>query len=116
MGKGGMGACSGGGVLFELKNIHSHNEKIAFLEEAMNGCASYKIKKAKEAGEIPKKGNKKSKGEKIKKRMSGYNCFMKECAKKTGDFQNCLSDKGWAKLNDSEKEKYNKMASDGCEL
>jgi len=108
--KGGMGACAGGSALFALKNEHSHEGKIRVLEELMQGCAKSKIKEAKKEGSITKK----EKLPKEKRAMTGYNCYMKICAKNSGNFGKCLTDKGWGKLTDNEKENYNKMAVDGC--
>lgn len=52
-------------------------------------------------------------GTKTKRRMSGYNCFMKECAK-SKSFGNCLTEKGWGKLNDNKKAVFNNRALEGC--
>lgn len=103
---GGMGACAGGAALFQLKNVRSHSGKIELLEEMMNDCAKSKVKKAKKSGNMPKG----------KRAMSGYNCFMRECGIKTKDFKGCLTAKGWSKLPDNEKAKYNKWAKEGCNI
>lgn len=103
--KGGMGACAGGAALFQLKNIRSHKEKIQVLEELMKGCADEQLKTSRKSGKTGKK-----------RKMSGYNCFMKQCAKNTGDFQKCLTNKGWADLSEEQKEKYNNKAIEGCPL
>ncbi|KKN34020.1 hypothetical protein LCGC14_0797810 [marine sediment metagenome] len=71
----------------------------------MNQCAKSKVGKVKKSG-----------GVKQKRAMSGYNCYMKECAKKSGSFQSCLTQKGWAKLSENEKQNYNNMATEGCQL
>lgn len=55
------------------------------------------------------------KGKKEKRAISGYNCYMKECAKSKA-FQECLTERGWAKLSEPDKTKYNNMASNGCNL
>lgn len=104
--KGGMGACAGGAALFQLKNVRSHKAKIELLEGLMNDCAKSRMKKIKSTGS----------GKGTKRKMSGYNCFMKKCAKDTGDFQKCLTDKGWAKLSNEQKNKYNNMAMEGCNI
>jgi len=54
---------------------------------------------------------------KKKRAMSGYNCYTKIQTKKHGkSFQEVLQEKGWSKLSDKEKEEYNKMAKEGCEV
>lgn len=105
MGKGTNDPCKGGVALFLLKNEHSHTAKIELIEDLINQCAA---KKSKGEGKVSKKSG--------KKRMSGYNCYMKECAKKTGNFSQCLTDKGWAGLPDNKKKDYNKMALEGCDI
>lgn len=98
--------CKGGVILFSLKNLRYDTDKKKFLEETIDTCAKKKLKK--EGQSISK-----TKG---KRKMSGYNCFMKTCASQPNkDFQQCLTEKGWANLSDSEKEKYNKMAQEGCD-
>ncbi|KKN90741.1 hypothetical protein LCGC14_0223240 [marine sediment metagenome] len=106
MGKGGMGECSGGAALFQLKNVRSHTGKIELLEELMTNCAKKTSKTSRKANKV--------KGE--KKQMSGYNCYMKVCAKKSGNFGKCLTDKGWGKLSDDVKASYNKKALEGCPI
>ena len=103
-----MGACSGGAALFQLKNVHSHSGKIELLEELMEICAKSKIKEVKKTGNVVIS--------KKKRQMSGYNCYMKECAKDTGDFGGCLAAKGWSKLSDKEKKEYGKRAIEGCNI
>ena len=56
-----------------------------------------------------KKGRKK-KGERA---ISGYNCYMKKCAE-SKDFRTCLTERGWATLSETEKDKYRQMAKEGC--
>lgn len=53
---------------------------------------------------------------KTKRPMSGYNCYMRECALDTGNFGKCLTDRGWSELSDKKKEEYNKKAIDGCKI
>lgn len=96
--------CKGGVALFHLKNAKKRAEKIEVLETLMKQCAN------------SKKGAKRSGGVKQKRAMSGYNCYMKDCAKKSGSFQTCLTQKGWAKLSDSDKQKFNHMATEGCNI
>ena len=103
---GGMGACAGGAALFQLKNVRSHNAKIELLEQIMDECANSKLKKARKDGKAPK----------TKRGMSGYNCYLKQCANKTGDFKTCLTNKGWSNLSEAEKAEYNKKAIEGCNI
>ena len=102
---GAKDVCKGGVALFHLNNAKKRSEKIEVLEELMKQCAKSKSKAIKKSG-----------GVKAKRQMSGYNCYMKDCAKKSGNFQSCLTQKGWAKLSESDKQRFNKMATEGCNV
>ena len=92
------GNCDGRVILNMVKMERTFTEKAKLIDEMMTECA-------------PKPTR--AKGTKTKRAMSGYNCFMKQCAKDKS-FQSCLTDKGWAKLGDEQKNKYNNMAKEGC--
>lgn len=102
--------CNGGAALFYINSEHTRTGKIAVLEDLMEMCAETRLKQAKKDGTISKR----KRG--VKKQMSGYNCYMKSCAKTSGDFKACLLDKGWGKLPEPEKNKYNSMALEGCNI
>ncbi|MCP4762583.1 MAG: hypothetical protein GY870_12455 [archaeon] len=95
--------CNSNLMLNKLKTIRLWTDKKNFVDDSINKCFKEKNKKMK----------KQNKGTKTKRKMSGYNCFMKQCAKGK-DFQSCLQEKGWGKLNQEQKDKYNNMASGGC--
>jgi len=98
--------CNGGVALFLLKGERTATKKKELIGELINECAAKKNKGS-------RKG-KKAKGE--KRPMTGYNCYMKDCAKQSGNFGKCLTDKGWGKLPNDEKESFNKMATEGCNV
>jgi len=51
---------------------------------------------------------------KNKRCATGYNLYTKDCYDKTGNFGKCLTDRGWAKLSDKEKGKFNDIAKEQC--
>lgn len=99
-----MEMCDGRVILNLLKNERTFTEKANFINKSIKECGK-KFYNPKKSG---------MKTEKTKRRMSGYNCFMKECTNKNGNFQKCLQDKGWGKLSNNEKDRYNNMALEGC--
>ncbi len=93
--------CDGRVIVNMMKMERTFTDKAKFLDEMMVECA-------------PKQ--KKMKGKKGKRNgMSGYNCYMRKCAKTKGKtFGGCLTDKGWNKLGNEQKNKYDNMAKEGC--
>ena len=95
--------CNSNLILNKLKTVRLWTDKKKFIDDSINKCLEIKVKTMK----------KQNKGTKTKRKMSGYNCFMKKCAKDK-NFQACLQDKGWNKLTSDQKAKYNNMATEGC--
>ena len=61
------------------------------------------------------------KKERKKRCPSGYNLYIKDCYERSGEkgkegFSKCLTNKGWSKLSDKEKEKWNEKARDMCDV
>lgn len=58
---------------------------------------------------------------KKKRCATGYNLFIKDCYQKGGvkgkeSFSKCLTDKGWGKLSDKEKNEWNTEAKELCDV
>lgn len=53
---------------------------------------------------------------KNKRCATGYNLYTKDCYEKTGNFGKCLTDRGWAKLSEKEKEVFNVKAKEQCNI
>ena len=102
--------CSGKGLINLLRTQKTRKDKIDLLDEALETCCSLAIEKTKPKATRRKKPKK-------KRQMSGYNCFLKVCAK-TPDksFQECLKAKGWKKLDEAQNNEYREMARQGCTL
>lgn len=52
---------------------------------------------------------------KRKRCATGYNLYIKECAENEA-FSKCLTDKGWSRLSDKEKGKWNTEAKELCDV
>ncbi|KKN19009.1 hypothetical protein LCGC14_0949960 [marine sediment metagenome] len=52
---------------------------------------------------------------KKKRCATGYNLYIKKCSEDKA-FGKCLTDKGWAKLSDKEKGKWNGTAKEQCDV
>ena len=93
--------CKSQHIVDRLNTLERNADKTKYISSVIEGCG----KKAPKVSRVPK--------EKKKRGMSGYNCLIKECAKKK-PFKDCLQEKGWSKLNQEAKDNWNYQAKEGC--
>lgn len=92
-------SCKPQTIVDTIEAIDNNEDKIAYVSNVLKTCA------------IPKPTKKKVKA---KRKMSGYNCYLRHCAVKKS-FPECLKERGWAKLSDKDKDKYKEFAKEGCQ-
>lgn len=96
-------ACQSGIILNLLKGIRTWTEKKKFIDEVIDSCGQ---------------GGGKTAGKKGKRQMSGWNCYLKMCAKKNNgkNFGACMNDKELKKEEYTpNKDFYASEAGEGCD-
>ncbi|MEE9378847.1 MAG: hypothetical protein V3V33_12520 [Candidatus Lokiarchaeia archaeon] len=82
-------------VLQNLEVIKKKTDKVDYLEDRLSMCG------------IPTKRK--------KRQMSGYNCFVKNQIRKTGEpFIKVVKARTWSTFSDKQKNTWNNSAKEGC--
>lgn len=66
-----------------------------YLDNVLNSCSAPNIKKS-------------------KRKMSGYNCFIKTIVDQGDDFRNVIESKVWSQIPNEKKKHWNNLANQGC--
>lgn len=84
-------------ILQNIEALKSKSTQLDYLSDTLERCA---IQKA----PITKK----------KRKMSGYNCFVKVMVKKGQPFKDVVKSKAWSTLSDKNKASWKNLADEGC--
>jgi len=84
-------------IVDSIEAIDNNADKVAYVTNMLKTCTISKPTK-----------------KKAKRKMSGYNCYLRHCAIEKS-FPECLKERGWAKLSDKDKDKYKELAKEGCQ-
>lgn len=91
-------SCKPQTIVDTMEAIDNNEDKIVYVSNVLKTCAIKKPTKKKD---------------KVKRKMSGYNCYLRHCAVEKS-FPECLKERGWAKLSDKDKDKYKELAKKDC--
>lgn len=87
-------SCDAKYIYQNLEATKDKGDKIKYIADTLERCAVSTIKK--------------------KRKMSGYNCFVKVSVKKGQPFMSVIKAKGWSTLSDKQKNTWKHHASEDC--
>lgn len=90
-------SCDGLYVFQNIESLKSKKSKIDYITDTLKRCAVVSpVKK------------------KVKRSMSGYNCFVRVSVKKGQPFKKVVKSGAWKQLEQKSKEHWKSLAKEGC--
>lgn len=101
-------------IVDTMEAIDNNTDKIHYLNNIMTSCNPCDMPTPTVSMEdyIPK--SKPVKKVKVKKKLSGYNCYVKTEVKKGRPFSEVIESRDWAGLDSRARDNWNLLAEKGC--
>jgi hypothetical protein len=101
-------------IVDTLEAIDNNADKIHYIENILAQCGDSACEAPSIDAKIENFLPKSTKQAKRKRKMSGYNCFVKTEVKKGRVFSEVVQSRDWAGLNDKARQNWNLLAEKGC--